>query len=108
MRRTQKAWLINTTVNCCKRYNSKLSKEPVSLDSIADLAERLETNDQREVYEAVLALPDKYKAVIYLFYFEDLTAKEIAKVLKIRENAVFTRLSRGRDLLREKLKDNYN
>ena len=51
----------------------------------------------------MLRLPEKYRDVIYLFYYEEYTAVEIAKILKKKENTVYTWLSRAKDILREKL-----
>ena len=59
--------------------------------------------DYREVLEAVLSLPGKYKDVIYLHYYEGYTAAEIGKILGKKENTVYSLLSRGRRILREKL-----
>lgn len=53
--------------------------------------------------EAVLSLPKKYKDALYLFYYEEYSAAEIAKIIKKKENTVYTLLSRGRQLLKEKL-----
>lgn len=53
--------------------------------------------------EAVLKLPEKYRDVIYLFYYEGYTAVQIAKILGKKENTVYTWLSRAKDILREKL-----
>lgn len=50
-------------------------------------------------------LPEKYRIVIHLFYFEDYTIHEIAKILKLSEGNV--RLSRARSLLREKLQEEW-
>ena len=55
---------------------------------------------QRELYDAVLALPQAYRIVLYLFYYEDMPTKEIAAVLHISQNAVTTRLTRAREALR--------
>ncbi len=52
---------------------------------------------------AVLSLPDKYKDVIYLYYYEGYSASEIGKILGKKENTVYSLLSRGRRMLREKL-----
>ena len=55
---------------------------------------------QRELYDAVLALPQAYRIVLYLFYYEDMPTREIAAVLHISQNAVTTRLTRAREALR--------
>ena len=56
-----------------------------------------------EVLEAVLSLPEKYRNVIYLHYYEDYPAVEIARILGKKENTVYSWLSRARELLRERL-----
>ena len=53
--------------------------------------------------QAVLELDPKYRDVVYLFYYEQYTAPEIAKILGKKENTVYTRLARARGLLKEKL-----
>ena len=53
--------------------------------------------------EAVLSLPEKYRRVVYLHYYEGYTAPEIAEILDIKENTVYTQLTRGRALLRDVL-----
>ena len=57
------------------------------------------------VLAAVMELPPKYRVVIYLHYYEGYTTAHIAKLLKISQTAVTTRLSRGRKALEEKLKE---
>ncbi len=59
--------------------------------------------DHREVLEAVLALPDKYKDVSYLHYYEGYSAAEIGRILGKKENTVYSLLSRGRGILKERL-----
>lgn len=59
------------------------------------------------VRNAANELPNKYRAVIYLYYSADLSIKEIASCLKLPENTVKTRLSRGRALLKERLEAMY-
>lgn len=66
-----------------------------------------EQEDFSDVYEAVRELPDKYRDVIHLFYYEQLTVKDIAGILDTKEATVKTWLSRGRKLLGEKLKEEY-
>ena len=58
---------------------------------------------QLGVLEAVLSLPQKYKDPIYLHYYEGYTAREIGEMLHKKENTVYSLLSRGRELLKQKL-----
>ena len=53
-------------------------------------------------------LPDKYRIVIHLYYYEDFSIREIAKTLRLTENTIKVRLMRGRKMLREVLKEEWN
>ena len=61
----------------------------------------------RNLFEEVLKLPEKYRIVIHLFYYEDYSVKEIAQILKQSESNIKTRLSRGRAQLRQSLKEEW-
>lgn len=99
----EKAWFVRVTINACTDWLRALSRRKwVPLDVLAE--ESVVPGDpSKEVLEAVLRLPEKYRDVIYLFYYEEYTAVEIAKILKKKENTVYTWLSRAKDILREKL-----
>lgn len=60
-----------------------------------------EEEDLSYIREAVLKLPDKYKSVIYLFYYEGYTAVEIAGILHKKENTIYTWMNRARQMLKE-------
>lgn len=99
----EKAWIIRVTVNACKDLlKSFFRSRTVSLDSISEIPYE---DEHREVLEAVLALPAKYRDVVYLFYYEQYTAAEIAAMLHRKENTIYTQLKRAKDLLKEKLGD---
>ena len=102
----EKAWFIRVTINACKDLlKSFFRSRTVSLDEVVQLpAETLP--DHREVLEAVLSLPPKYKDVVYLHYYEGYTAPEISRMLGKNVNTVYTRLNRSKQLLREKLGGN--
>lgn len=53
--------------------------------------------------EAVLSLPEKYRDVVYLYYYEEYTAPEISKVLGKNVNSIYTLLNRSRLILKERL-----
>ena len=61
------------------------------------------TTDHREVLEAVLALPPKYRDVIYLHYYEGYTAPQIGRILGKNVNTIYTLLTRSKHLLKETL-----
>ncbi|KAF5045752.1 RNA polymerase sigma factor FliA [anaerobic digester metagenome] len=64
-----------------------------------------ESPESSELFETVINLPEKYRVIIHLFYYEDYSIKEISNILKISESNVKVRLSRGRTLLKNTLKE---
>ena len=98
----KKAWLIKTTINCSKTLlSSAWFKKTTSLeDNIVE-----ELKEKSEVYYAVLKLSKKYRTVIHLFYYEDMSIAEIANLLNIKESTIKSQLNRARNKLREILKE---
>ena len=66
-----------------------------------------ETPEERGLFEEVMKLPQKYRVVIHLFYYEDYSVREIAQIIKATESNVKVRLSRGRAMLKEALKEEW-
>ena len=62
-----------------------------------------EMEEENSVRQAVLALPDKYRTVVHLFYYEELSIQEISKLLKQKESTVKSQLFRAREMLRDRL-----
>ncbi len=99
----EKAWFIRVTVNACKDYlKSFFRSRTISLEELKDVSSEV-TESRGEVLSAVLSLPQKYKDVVYLHYYEGYTAVEIGRILKKNENTVYTLLSRAKKILKEKL-----
>ena len=99
----EKAWFIRVTINACKDLlRSFFRSRTVSLDDLLEQSDQV-PEDHREVLEAVLALPDKYRDVVYLHYYEGYTAPEIGTILHKNPNTVYTLLTRARDELRKML-----
>lgn len=104
-----KAWLIRVTVNQCRSMaTSAWNRRTVSLEAVAEAAAPQDDEDYSEVYDAVKTLPDKYREVIHLFYYEQLPISQIAQLLGRNEATVKTHLARGRSLLKEKLKGSFH
>lgn len=102
-REHEKAWFIRVTINACKDLlKSFFRSRTVSLEELAELPAEI-SEDKRYVLEAVLSLPDKYREVVYLHYYEDYSAPEIGRILGKNVNSVYTLLNRARQRLREKL-----
>ncbi len=101
----EKAWLIRVTVNCCKKiWSSAWFRHTVELDE--NLA--LEMPEESEVYHSLMQLPKKYRTVIHLFYYEDMPVAQISRILGLKESAVRTQLTRARNLLKTKLKGDFD
>lgn len=100
-----KAWLIRVTINCSKSvFMSSWFKKTVPLSEELTF----DTPEKSEVYYAVQSLPSKYRTVIHLFYYEDMSVREIADCLSMKESTVKSHLFRGRELLRGELKGGYD
>ena len=99
----EKAWFIRVTINASKDLlKSFIRSRTISLDEIIEQPSEMSVDD-RDVLEAVLSLPQKYKDVVYLHYYEDYTAPQISRILGKNVNTIYTLITRSRRLLREKL-----
>ena len=97
----RKAWLIRCTLNCTNtllsaRWRTNLPLEEAVTQCMAP--------EDRQIYSAVLALPQKYRTAIHLHYYEGYTVDEIAALTGARAGTVKSWLSRGREKLAAELK----
>ena len=97
----RKAWLIRCTLNCTNTLLSARWRTHLPLEEAVTQA--MEPED-REVYQAVLALPRKYRTALHLHYYEGYSVAEIAALTGAREGTVKSWLSRGREKLAAELK----
>ena len=97
----EKAWLIRVTINLCKNRLRNPFRKCVSLLE-QDAADPLERDNQYLLQE-VMNLPVRFKSVIHLYYYEDYSVPQIARILCIGQSAVKMRLKRGRQLLKMEL-----
>ena len=99
---SERAWLTKVTVNCCKNlcfsYARRNTRELTETDAV-------QQPEERGLTETLLSLPKDYRIVVYLFYYEEYSTKEIAKLLRVSQSTVTTRLHRARQQLRELLKE---
>lgn len=101
----EKAWMIRTTINLCKDFwKSKWNRDRIYIDEIEEAEKvyfKVPYVKEDETLWAVLELNERYRQPIYLFYYEDYSIKEIAKILNIPESTVKTNLRRGREAVKE-------
>ena len=102
-----KAWLIRIVINKAKNITRTFWRK--NKCALEDYMETLPFPDSssRNLFEEVMKLPDKYRIVIHLFYYEEYSVREIADILKLSESNVKVRLSRGRALLKASLKEEW-
>ena len=109
-----KAWLIRVTTNMCHSYyrnpfrRRRTEIDETELENIADISsseQRLV--DRKVVIDAVMSLPEHYRIIVYLFYYEEYSIHQISSILKIKETTIQTRLSRAREKLRNILSDSF-
>lgn len=107
----RKAWLLRVTVNCSKTlvtsaWNKRRSGEETDDNFFGTDDKQLERLDTKSaVLEAVKSLPEKYRVVVHLFYYEELSVEEIGQITGSGLSAVKTRLHRARNMLKNILKE---
>ncbi|SEO26986.1 RNA polymerase sigma-70 factor, ECF subfamily [Amphibacillus marinus] len=109
-----KTWIYRIAINHCKdylkswHYRHVLVNEYKVMHTQGSVANSVslqagETAQNEQLVNAVLALPIRYREVIFLFYYEDLSIKMIAKITKSKEGTIKARLNRARKILRKQL-----
>lgn len=101
----EKAWLMQVTANQCRsllRSVWRKRTEPLDEEAEEILSEQPVLQG---IWESIRKLKPKYRIVVYLFYYEGYTVKEIADILHISGTAVTTRLSRARQVLEAELRE---
>ena len=100
-----RAWLLRVAINCAKNVSrSFFRRNTVPLEDYMDSLE-FDSGESREIFREVMNLPETYRLVIHLYYYEDYSVAEIGRILGLTESNVKVRLSRGRKLLKEALQE---
>ena len=95
---------MKITVNCA-RQQCRHRGRVLYLSELEPLAGGREDPRPHELWDAVLSLPPEQRTAVVLFYYEDLSLREIARTLRVPEGTVKSRLSRGRERLRTLLSE---
>ena len=105
----RKAWLIRVASNVCKDMLKRASSRVEPLDEAVEARVAAQGDDgqegqrsleRQELFDALQSLDEKYRSVLYLTYYEGYTAAQVARLLDMPENTVYTNLARGRRLLK--------
>jgi RNA polymerase sigma-70 factor (ECF subfamily) len=103
-----KAWLIRTTLNLSKKVtHGSWRRKALPLDAAPEQSYEFSTPEENAVHQALRELPEKYGAVLYLFYFEGYSTEEIGSITGTSTGNVRVRMNRARAMMREKLKGEY-
>lgn len=98
-----KSWLIRVTLNCSKtNLTSAWRKHTLPLEEEQNQI-AFETKESSDLYQQIQKLPKKYCTVLYLFYYEELSIKEICNITGQKETTVKSQLSRARGMLKNQL-----
>lgn len=100
-------WLTRVTVNE-SRSLLRFRRDTVSYEEIEELCAAPSFSKEQELICAVMQLPKDQRTAIHLYYYEELSVREIAELLHITQSAAKKRLSRGRETLRKKLEEEQN
>ncbi len=101
-----KTWLMRIAVNTCKDYRrTQWLRHRSQTRPIDELPEAVlpTTSVSRELFLTVMGLPDKYKRVVLLYHYQDMTMEEVADALRVSRPAVSRRLKKAYELLRAEL-----
>lgn len=104
----RKAWLIRTTINCSLRVvQSTYHKRVVPMDhnEMDEGSFQFRTKEENAVYIALQQLPEKYRTVLQLFYFADMSIESIGDALNLKVSTVKVQLMRGREMMKKILKE---
>ena len=106
------AWLIRVTTNTCHSYfRNPFRKRKTEIDEkeieniVGSSSSEQEIINRKVVMDAVMSLSERYRIVVYLYYYEEYSICQISNTLNIKETTIQTRLSRAREKLKSALKD---
>lgn len=101
-----KAWIIRVTTNLChNRYRNPFVRKRTDMEEYeweqipTGASEEQDYINRKVVMDAVLSLPDRYRIIICLYYYEEYSCKQISTILHVKETTVQTRLARARENL---------
>lgn len=93
-----KAWQIRVTVNLCVNYKKKLARQKTISASQLEIPF---TEPEREILEELYLLSDEDRIILYLYYYEEYKIREIAKILRQKQNTINSKLTRARNKLKK-------
>ncbi|MBE6767436.1 MAG: RNA polymerase sigma factor [Ruminococcaceae bacterium] len=103
-REHEKAWLIRVTINLCKDRLRRADRQNVPIEEALTVEDG---GENAALLAEVMSLPEKYRTVIHLHYYEGYTVREIATILRKPVGTVATCLARGRQRLKQQMEGDF-
>jgi RNA polymerase sigma-70 factor (ECF subfamily) len=112
---SEKTWISQIAINICKSYMRKSSYKEIACSDYISLTyvpedaimTEFSSEESLALLNAVYVMPVKYRQVILLRYYQEFSVSEIANILKEKENTISVRIKRGKEMLKEILKEEY-
>lgn len=105
---SEKTWITRIAINRCKNCMRASWFKRISIEELPEIFE----NDSSEmilnkgiISLKIMKLPQKYREVILLYYYQELSVKEISAVLNQKETTILQRLKRARECLKPRLQE---
>ncbi|MDO4305850.1 MAG: RNA polymerase sigma factor [Eubacteriales bacterium] len=103
----ERAWLRTVACNLCKNelrhWWRRKRQEVEAIENLFEPGQAVQ--EHGEILEDILEMPEKYRVLIYLHYYEGYSVEEIGNILKEKPSTLRSRISKGRKLLEKKLKE---
>jgi RNA polymerase sigma-70 factor (ECF subfamily) len=103
----RKAWLIRTTINRARKYTSRKQTFELHEGTLVTGDWQFKSEKQNDVFNAMTKLPENYRNALHLYYFEDFSTADTARILGLKESTLRVQLKRAREKMREILKEDY-
>lgn len=105
----EKSWIMRVTVNTCKnKLKLFWNRNRHPIDEVTETASYDAYHTDSNVLKAIMSLPDKYRIVVYMYYYEEYPTPDISKIIGKSETTVRSLLHRARNRLKDMLKEEYD
>ncbi len=101
----EKAWLIRTAVNYCRDVQKSSWRKKRAEELPEELLTGEEAESSREVYETMQELPEQYRVILYLHYYEGYSLKEIAMLLRVNPSTLRSRFAKAKEIMKTYLEE---
>ena len=87
------------------QFNDEEHRKAVPMDEMEEGSFQFQSKEENAVHLALRELPEKYRIVLQLFYFEDMSIDMISRTLQIKPGTIKVQLNRGREMMKAKIRE---